>query len=101
MADMPSAPMPAEPAEAEAPPMAGDMSQGYCLELSVLPDGTFKVSGPEPLKDEAAEEQGEAYSEMGQDYDSIGAALKGVLEILKANPVGDSEQKQFDAGFSA
>ena len=79
---------------------AADLTQGYCIEVSVLPDGTFKVSGPEPLAAEAAEEQGEAGSEIGQDFDSIGGALKGVMDIVKANPVGDNEQANFEAGYS-
>ena len=104
MAPMPAAAMPdAEtPAEdqAEGGEEAGDLSQGYCIELSVLPDGTFKVSGPEPLQEEAAEEQGEAPgSEAGEDFESIGEALKGVLTIIKQNPVGDSDQANFEAGF--
>ena len=81
---------------------AGDLSQGYCLELSVLPDGTFKVSGPEPLAEEADEEQGEAAgSEAGQDFTSIGEALKAILSAIKANPVGGSDQSQFEAGYGA
>lgn len=96
---------PAAPAADEAMPSpgaaAGDLSQGYCIEVSVLPDGTFKVSGPEPLAVEAAEEQGEAGSEMGQDFDTIGDALKGVLAVIKDNPVGDDANAAMEAGYVA
>lgn len=77
-----------------------DLSQGYCVELSVLPDGTFKVSGPEPLEAEASEEQGEPGSEMGEDMRSIGEALKKILEITKANPISADDNAQFEAGFN-
>lgn len=93
---MPAAPAGA-PGEAE---QGSDLAQGFCIEISVLPDGTYKVSGPEPLADEAAEEQGEAGSELGQDFDSIGAALKQVLQVIKDNPLGDSDQANFEAGYA-
>lgn len=95
MAD-PQADMPVDEPASATP----DLSQGYCIEVSVLPDGTFKVSGPEPLAEEAAEEQGEPGSEMGEDVESIGEALKAVLAIVKANPVGDSAQASFEAGYA-
>lgn len=93
--------MTAAPADAETPAESTDLSQGYCVELSVLPDGTFKVSGPEPLAEEAEEEQGEPGSEMGQDFDGIAEALKGMLRIIKDNPVGKDEQADFNAGFQS
>lgn len=83
------------PAESATP----DLSQGYCVELSVLPDGTFKVSGPEPLETEAAEETGEPGSEMGEDVRSVGEALKAILAIVKANPVAGDDNAQFQAGY--
>lgn len=92
----------AAPDETPAPDAAaGDLSQGYCIEISVLPDGSYKVSGPEPLEAEAAEDQGEpaGYS-AGEDYPSIGAALKGVLELIKQNPVGGDADSQMEAGYA-
>ena len=80
----------------------GDMTQGYCIEISVLPDGSFKVSGPSALEADAVEDEGQpAGSEAGEDFDSIGAALKGVLSIIQANPVGDDGAKQLEAGYGA
>lgn len=79
-----------------------DLAQGYCVELHVLPDGTYKVVGPEPLEEEAQEDQGEAAgSEAGKDVSSIGDALKAILGIVKANPVGNSDQASFEAGYQA
>jgi len=113
MADMASMPMEgagAMPPDAEggadtmadmsAPDDTGDLSQGYCIEISVLPDGTYQVSPPESLKEEAAEEQGgEPGSEAGQTFDSVGAALKQVLKLMKDNPVGGDGQASFEAGY--
>ena len=90
-----------EQAEPSPGAAAGDLSQGFCIEVSVLPDGSFKVSGPEPLAASAAEETGEPASEMGDDYTSIGEALKAVLMIIKENPVGSDENAQVEAGFGA
>lgn len=96
----PAAPIADEQEPAPGAP-AGDLSQGYAIELSVLPDGTFKVSGPEPLAAEAAEEEGEPGREMGQDFASIGEALKGVIMIVKENPVGEDANGQLEAGYGA
>ncbi len=102
MADEDMSAAPAADDQAGAEEQGGDLSQGYCLELSVMPDGTFKVSGPEPLEEEAKEEQGaEPGSEEGQDYDSIGEALKAILQAVRSNPVGGDSNKQFDAGYQA
>ena len=74
------------------PDEAGGMSQGYCIELYVLPDGTFTVSGPEAMPTMKGMEGKET-------YDSIGAALKGVLELIKQNPIGGEAGEQFEAGY--
>ena len=95
MAEMPME----EPAEAMEEPATGDVSQGYSIDISCLPDGSYQVSGPEPLAEEAAEETGAPGSEMGETFDSIGAALKEVLRIAKENPMG-SDQASFEAGYS-
>ena len=62
----------------------GDLSQGYCIEVSVLPDGSYAVGAPGPLKEYAD----------AQNFDSIGAALKGVLEVIKENPVAGDDNTQ-------
>ena len=58
---------------------------GYCIEIKVKADGTFSVS-KEDMPAEAAE-PGEA-QEPEQQFGSLGEALKGVLDIVKANPPG-------------
>ena len=95
---------PAMPADdAAAGGDSEDLTQGYVIEISCLPDGTYKVSGPEPLQEEAQEEQGETpdADDKGEDFDSIGAALKGVLQMIKDNPMGDNAQSQFEAGYAS
>lgn len=123
MAQMPPNAMPAAaPAPAgagAAPPMddaADDAGEGYCIEISVLPNGTFNVS-KEALKDEADEDNAAAAGgplgvtqnpngpgappaeAHGQDFDSAADAFKAALEIYRANPVGQGEQAGLDAGF--
>lgn len=93
--------MPEDEAGASPESATPDLAQGYCVELSVLPDGSFKVSGPEPLEAEAAEETGEPGSEMGEDYTSIGEALKAILAITKANPMSGDADAQLQAGYEA
>lgn len=94
----------AAPADAltpgDTPDAAGDLSQGYSIEISCLPDGSYKVSGPEPLQDEAAEEKGEPGSETGEDFPSVGAALKQVLQLIKENPMSSNADQQFGAGYA-
>ena len=86
-------PMMEEPdVEAEA----GGPSTGYCIRLHVLEDGTFKVGEPEPYVDDD-----ETAAPTGQDYQTIGDALKGVLEVIRDNPVGNDDQKAFEAGYGA
>lgn len=101
MAMMPAMPMPEEEQEIEETP-AGGLEQGYTIELSCLPDGTFKVSEPEPLEVEAEDDTGEAPgSEMGEDFATIGEALKAIIGKIKENPVGNDGQKSFEAGYQA
>lgn len=97
MADMPDEPEMQDNATEEAaePSTAG----GYCVELHVYPDGSFGVSGPEPLDTE--EEQGEEERGAGDKFSSLTDALKALLSVVKENPVGESEQSQFDAGYTS
>lgn len=85
------APMDAAPAEEMAMPEM----QGYVIEIIVKSDGTFAVS-KEMLQEEAAEETGK---EPADTFDNLGAALKAVMDMVKANPVGASDQAQFEAGY--
>ena len=72
------------------------MEEGYVIEIVVKSDGTCAVS-KEELRVEAEEGPGEE----AMSYDSLGQALKAVMELIKSNPVGESEQSQFDAGYGA
>ena len=85
-------PMEAAPAEKMATPEM----QGYVIEIIVKSDGTFAVS-KEMLQEEAKEENGEAPADT---FENLGAALKAVMDIVKSNPVGASDQAQFEAGYS-
>ena len=79
----------ATPAPAAA---AGDLSQGYCVKLYVYGDGSYGVGAPEPLSpDESASES----------FDTVGAALKGVLDVIKQNPAGGDANTQLEAGYGA
>lgn len=83
---------------------AGDeagKSLAYCIELYVYADGTFRVaketSGQEKAEHEAT---GTEEGAGGQDYQSLGDALKGVLDLVKQNPVSGGAQSQFEAGLA-
>ena len=82
----------------DAAMMAEDapVDEGYVIEIIVKADGTFAVS-KEELRVEAEEGPGEE----AMSYDSLGQALKAVMELIKSNPIGESEQSQFDAGYGA
>ncbi len=77
----------------EAAP-ADDLSQGYCIELCVMPDGSFVVSGPEPIEPE--DDAG------GQSAASLGEAMKMIMAIYKQAQadVGGSADDQMAAGFN-
>lgn len=82
---------PGEPTAGEAGP--ADLSQGYCVEVCAYPDGTFGVSKPEPLEStEPAEGETPAKT--------VGEALKALLALVKANPVGSDGEAAFEAGYS-
>ena len=85
----------------------GEAPQGYCVELHVKADGTFTVEGPEPESEEqqepsAAPAEGSAAPAEGEkSFPSLGEALKAVLEIVRQNPIGQSEQEGFEAGYAS
>ena len=83
----------------EAPAEAEPTNQGYTIEISVLPDGTFSVSS-ESIETEAVEETGEPGSEVGQQAKSFGEALKIALDIYKADGNLGNAQADFMAGFT-
>jgi len=111
MATMPMT-MPARAPAMAAPAMADDAAmmaddaammaeeepapEGYVIEIVVKADGTFAVS-----KEDVRMEAEEGPGEEAMSFDSLGQAMKAVMDIVKENPVGASEQSQFDAGFAA
>ena len=70
--------------------------EGYVIEIMVKGDGTFEVAKAD-LKMEAEE----MVAEDTMSYDSLGQAMKAVIDLVKNNPISASEQSQFDAGFEA
>ena len=90
----PDAAMPIEDPAADVVETTGDLSRGYSIGLSVLADGTFKVGVPGPLEVEEAGGEGEEFT-------SVGEALKAVLATIKENPVGGTDQANFEAGYGA
>ena len=90
-----------------------DLSAGYHVTLYVNADGTFRVMGPEPHEPEARVSESETMpgepsmmeagdpSDVGEPLPNIGAALKAVLQIVKDNPIGQSAQQSFDAGYAS
>jgi hypothetical protein len=93
---------PPDDADVSASPPSDDGADGggYVIEIQVKPDGTFAVMQEGAAADTATGGQG-AEDQGAQTYDDIGAALKAVLDIIKANPPsGESPSDQFDAGFA-
>lgn len=99
MSDPTANPAQAGAAPPEAPEAPDDMSQGYVIEVSVLPDGTFTVD-TEPLQEEAQEENGEPAEGPGKTYQSKGEVLKAVLDLINNNGQADDSNEQFQSGFS-
>lgn len=73
-----------------------NLSQGYTICVEVLPDG-FRVSEPMPLtsysEDETDEQPDQEDSALQPD---IASALKQVMAVVQANPVGQSEASAFN-----
>ena len=72
-----------------------DLSQGYCIELEVRPGG-FTVSDPQPLDDE-----GDEPTDTDQEVPTLAEALKHIMAVVKAQPVGADEQAHMSAGYNA
>jgi len=78
----------------------GGKTLAYCVEVYVYADGTFRVTKEAPEAEEAEHEAaGTEEGAGGQDFQSLGEALKGVLDIIKQNPVSGGAQSQFEAGL--
>ena len=74
-----------------------DLSAGYCVKFYVYGDGSYGVGEPTELdKEEQAEEQDEDAS-----IPDLTTSLKRLLNVVKAHPIGESDEAQFDAGFKS
>lgn len=71
-----------------------DTSQGFCIEISCLPDGTYNVS-VESLQSESAE-PGES---AGAQVSSFEEAIKAAISLYQKTSGGD-DSSEFEAGFS-
>lgn len=102
MASMPpSMQAPDASADPEMDAPEDDMSQGYCIEICVLPDGTFTVDS-EPLPQESAEENAEGGQETpSAPLKDIGAAFKKALMIFQNQGKDVDEEAAFNEGASS
>jgi hypothetical protein len=103
--------MPNQPSQGMAPPAddpaaaAPAAPQGYCIQICVMADGTFKVSkGELPMDMDAGQPDpnmapdGDQDADDGQSADNIGDALKLALDVY--DKAGSQEgEDQFAAGF--
>lgn len=79
----------------------GGKTLAYCVEVYVYADGTFRVAKETKGQEEAEHEAtGTEEGAGGRDFQSLGDALKGVLDIVKQNPVTGGAQSQFEAGLA-
>ncbi len=70
-----------------------NLSQGYTICVEVLPDG-FRVSEPMPLSYSEDEENPDQEDSALQP--DIASALKQVMAVVQAHPVGQSEAAAFN-----
>lgn len=103
MADMTQGAAPADQSGAtdpsQATPAPDDMSNGFCIELTVKPDGSMTVS-VEPASEEQSEE-GES-EEQAQSVPNLQSAFKLIREIIDhAGQMADAGQGQdeMSAGY--
>ena len=80
----------------ESPPT--DLQEGYQILLTVTRDG-FSVSEPTPLPP-APQSPDTATSDEDMVPD-LTSAIKHLLAVVKAHPVGEDEQAQFAAGYES
>lgn len=80
--------------QSQAAPAPDDMSNGFCIELTVKPDGSMTVS-VEPASEEQSEEGGEGGGEQAQSVPNLPAAFKLIREIVDhAGQMADAGQGQ-------
>lgn len=72
-----------------------NLSQGYTICVEVLPDG-FRVSEPMPLSSYSEEENPDQEDQPNDVQPDIASALKQVMAVVQAHPVGQSEAAAFN-----
>ena len=72
-----------------------NLSQGYTICVEVLPDG-FRVSEPMPLSSYSEEENPDQEDQPTDVQPDIASALKQVMAVVQAHPVGQSEAAAFN-----
>ena len=72
-----------------------NLSQGYTICVEVLPDG-FRVSEPMPLSSYSDEENPDQEDQPSDVQPDIASALKQVMAVIQAHPVGQSEAAAFN-----
>ncbi len=79
-----------------------NLSQGYTICVEVLPDG-FRVSEPMPLSSSSEDEHSEDQpdQEDSELQPDIASALKQVIAVVQAHPVGQSEASAFNESGDA
>jgi hypothetical protein len=90
---------PAESMEGEETPATEPTAEGYMLALKVTPEGMTACKKPLPPAEPADQSgaDGSEYQEIA--VESIEQGLKALVALYRQNPIGQSEQKAFDAGY--
>ena len=86
--------MDSDSAAATSQEPTSDLSQGYRIELEVRPGG-FTVSDPQPLDDE-----GDEPTDTDNTVPTLAEAMKHIMAVVKAQPVGADENAMMEAGHA-
>lgn len=87
----------ADPEKAETPEEdASEQTPHVKFCFTALGDDKFMV-----YKDLPEDEEKPGVEEMQETYDGLESALKALVKLVKANPVGGDEGTGFHAGYSA
>lgn len=79
----------------------GDISQGYCVRFEVTPNG-FSVSEPEPLSAPSEYSEGQEADESAPaPVPDLTTAIKELLHVVKAHPLGNNPVADLQAGYGS
>lgn len=65
-----------------------NLSEGYCIKITVKPEG-FIVSDPKPIEEDE-------YNQSDETIPDLTAMLKNVMAVIQENPLEGSESEGFD-----